>query len=84
MDVESLVSTTPDQIAIAPGSLIREWQSNGRRYFQYKLDHSSLNFYSFLSATYQVQREDWHGIKLEVYYIKEHPWNVPRMMNSIR
>ncbi|MGH9570561.1 MAG: M1 family aminopeptidase, partial [Candidatus Angelobacter sp.] len=31
-----------------------------------------------------VAREDWNGIKLEVYYIKEHPWNVPRMMNSMK
>ena len=84
VDVESVVSTSPDQIAIAPGSLVREWQENGRRYFDYKLDHSSLNFYSFLSARYQVAREDWNGIKLEVYYLKEHPWNVPRMMNSMK
>ena len=34
--------------------------------------------------TYQVAREDWNGIKLEVYYLKDHPWNVPRMMNSMR
>ena len=84
VDVESVISTSPDQIAIAPGSLIREWQQNGRSYFQYKLDHQSLNFYSFLSANYQVDREEWNGIKLEVYYIKEHPWNVPRMMNSLK
>jgi hypothetical protein len=84
VDVDSVVSTTPDQIAIAPGSLEREWQENSRRYFHYKLDHSSLNFYSFMSASYQVAREDWNGIKLEVYYLKEHPWNVPRMMNSMK
>jgi ABC-2 type transport system permease protein len=84
VDVESVISTTPDQIAIAPGSLVREWQDNGRRYFQYKLDHVGLNFYSFLSADYQVQREQWNGISLEVYYLKEHPWNVPRMMNSMK
>ena len=63
---------------------MREWQENRRHYFDYKLDHSSLNFYSFLSARYQVAREDWNGIKLEVYYLKEHPWNVPRMMNSMK
>jgi ABC-2 type transport system permease protein len=84
VDVETVISTSPDQMAIAPGSLLREWQENGRRYFDYKLDHSSLNFYSFMSANYEVAREEWNGIKLEVYYIKEHPWNVPRMMNSLK
>ena len=36
---QTVISTSPDQIAIAPGSLVREWQENGRRYFEYKLDH---------------------------------------------
>ncbi len=47
--VHTIVSTSPKQIAIAPGSLVREWTENGRRYFEYKLDHFALNFYSFLS-----------------------------------
>jgi len=84
VDVQTVISTSPDQVAVAPGSLLREWQENGRRYFEYKLDHESLNFYSFMSARYEVAREEWNGIKLEVYYDKEHPWNVPRMMNSLK
>ena len=84
VNVETVISTSADQIAVAPGSLVAEWQENGRRYFHYKLDHPSLGFYSFISARYEVAREDWNGIKLEVYYIKDHPWNVPRMMNSMK
>lgn len=84
VDISTIISTSPDQIAVAPGSLIREWQQDGRRYFEYKLDHFSLNFYSFISARYEVAREEWNGIKLEVYYLKEQPWNVPRMMNSMK
>jgi aminopeptidase N len=79
-----VISTAPDQTAIAPGSLLRGWQENGRNYFDYKLDHPALRFYSFLSARYEVQREEWNGIKLEVYYDKDHPWNVPRMMKSLK
>jgi hypothetical protein len=84
IDMDTVISTSPDQIAIAPGSLLREWQSNGRRYFEYKLDHPSLGFCSFMSARYEVAREDWNGIKLEVYYDRDHSWNVPRMMNSLK
>ena len=83
-DITTIISTTPDQIAIAPGLLVHEWHQDGRRYFEYKLDHPSLNFYSFNSGRYEVAREDWNGIKLEVYYLNEHPWNVPRMMNSMK
>src|SRR5579872_6131546 len=82
--VDSVVSTSPGQIAIAPGSLIGEWNENGRRYFHYALDHPSMNFYSFISANYEVARDSWNGVKLEVYYDKEHAWNVPKMLNSMR
>ena len=84
VDVETMISTSPDQIAIAPGSLVREWTTGNRRYFDYKLDHPALRFYSFMSARYEVQREEWKGIKLEVYYDKDHPWNISRMMNSLK
>ncbi len=83
VNVDTVISTSPDQIAVAPGSLEKEWTENGRRYFHYKLDHFSLNFYSFISAHYEVAREEWNGIKIEVYYEKEHAWNVPKMLKSI-
>jgi hypothetical protein len=84
VDVDTVISTSADQMAIAPGSLLRQWQEGGRNYYEYRLDHPSMNFYSFISANYQVARDEWNGIKLEVYYIKEHPWNVTRMMNSLK
>jgi len=82
--VDTVISTAPDQIAVAPGSLQKEWRANGRRYFSYRLDHASLNFYSFVSARYTVARETWNGINLEVYYHPEHAWNVPKMLKSMR
>lgn len=82
--VDTVISTSPDQIAIAPGSLVREWNANGRRYFEYKLDGPNYNYYAFLSARYVVARRDWNGVKIEVYYLKEHPWNVPKMLDAVQ
>ncbi len=84
VDLSAVISTPPDQIAVAPGSLLREWQQGGRRYFAYRLDHPSMNLYFIAAARYEVAREEWHGVKLEVYHEKEHPWNVGRMMNGLR
>jgi hypothetical protein len=84
VNVETTISTSLDQIAVAPGSLLQEWSENGRHYYHYRLDHYSLNFYSFISARYEVARSDWNGISIEVYYLKEHPWNVPKMLNSVK
>ncbi len=44
VNVETVISTSDDQIAIAPGSLIKEWAEGDRKYFQYKVDHPSQNF----------------------------------------
>ena len=84
VDVETIFRTAPDQIAIAPGSLIKEWEENGRRCFHYRLDHPSFNFYSFLSADYEVARRDWKGVSLEVYHHKDHAYNVPRMLDALQ
>lgn len=83
VDVHTVISTDTDQIAVAPGSLEKEWVENGRRYFSYRLDKKSLDFYSFISARYEVSRKKWNGIDLEVYYIKEHAYNVPNMQKSM-
>jgi len=81
---EATVSTSPDQLAIAPGSLLREWRQNGRRYFHYRLAAPVLNFYAINSGRYAVRRGQWHGVALEIYYHPGHPYNVDRMMRSMR
>ncbi|MBN8684288.1 MAG: ABC transporter permease [Chitinophagales bacterium] len=83
VNVETIIRTAPDQIALGPGSLLREWNENGRRCFHYKLDHASFNFYSFLSARYEVARRMWNGVSMEVYYHKDHHQNVERMLTAI-
>src|SRR5690606_3332700 len=54
IDFAATVCTVPDQIAIAPGYLQREWteETGGeqRRCFDYAMDAKILNFYAFLSA----------------------------------
>ncbi|MEM9051373.1 MAG: M1 family aminopeptidase, partial [Bacteroidota bacterium] len=84
VDVESIISTSADQIAVAPGSLVREWEEDGRKYFQYKLDQPSLNFYSFLSARYEVAREKYNGIDIEIYYHPTHDVNIPKFIDAVK
>ncbi len=81
---EATVSTAGDQIAIAPGYLQKEWQKDGRNYFHYKMDQKMLNFYAFNSARYQVKREKWNNINLEIYYQKGHEYNLNRMMEALK
>jgi aminopeptidase N len=78
------VSTAPDQIAIAPGELVREYRENGRRVFEYQATDKMLAFFSFLSARYEVKRDQWNGIPLDIYYHKGHEFNLDRMVASMR
>ena len=84
IDFTATVSTAPDQIAIAPGYLVKEYQEKGRRVFEYAMDHPISNFYAFLSARYLVKREEYKGIALEIYYHSGHEYNLDRMMASIK
>jgi len=85
----AVVSTSADQIAIAPGYLQRDWEKDGRHYYEYSMgDTHVLNFYAFLSARYQVRREVYQGvngpINLEVYYDPENAYDIDDMLASSR
>lgn len=81
---ETTVSTSGDQTAIAPGYLKKKWQKNGRNYFHYKMDKKMLNFYAFNSARYEVKRDKWKNVNIEIYYHKGHEYNLNRMIAGVK
>lgn len=92
---ESTVSTSPDQIAVVPGYLVKEWTENGRRYFRYAMDSKILDFYSVVSARYAVKRDVWKNplgaagaptpeVNLEVYYTPGHEYDVDEMIRGLK
>src|SRR5438477_4411 len=79
----SIVSTSADQIAMAPGYLKRDWTVNGRRYFEYGMGSTRINnFFSFLSGRFSVKRDQWRDVKLEIYYQPGHEYNLDKMMDA--
>ena len=89
ISLDTTVSTSPDQIAIAPGYLQREWTENGRRHFHYKTTSPILAFWSYLSARYTVKRDQWRSpsgelVSIEIYYDAKHPYNVDRMIDATK
>ena len=83
INVETTISTSSDQTAIAPGTLIKEWKENNRNYFKYKIDHPSLNFYSFISANYKVAKRKWKDVDIEIYYDSKHSVNIKMMLDAV-
>ncbi|MEW9572071.1 ABC transporter permease/M1 family aminopeptidase [Rhodanobacter sp. Si-c] len=81
---DTTVSTAADQIALAPGTLQKEWTEGNRRYFHYVMQQPMLNFFSWLSARYAVKSMDWKGVQISVYYNPAHAWNVDRMIEGAK
>lgn len=85
VNFEGTVSTSPDQIAIMPGYLQKEWMQDGRRYFNYKADAPILSgIFSVNSARYAVRRDHWHDVSLEIYYHPGHEFDLDRMMQGMK
>jgi ABC-2 type transport system permease protein len=79
----AIVSTSSDQVAIAPGYLQREWQEGGRNFFEYSMGSTNiLDFFAYLSARYTVKREQYKGVNLEVYYTPSHEFDIGDMLAS--
>lgn len=82
IDFSATVSTSSDQFAIVPGYLQKEWQENGRNYYRYEMDAPMVHFYSVMSAKLESKKVEYNGVSIEVYYHKDHAWNVDKMIES--
>lgn len=82
---EATVSTIPSQVAVAPGYLQREWEENGRRYFHYIQDTPIQAFFTFVSAEYELLKEeaflpDGQKVNIEIFHHPTHTYNLDRFL----
>ena len=80
IDFEAVFSTAADQVVVAQGELIREWQGDGRRYFHYKTQAPIVNLVLFFSGNFEVRRERFNDIEIEIYHHPDHHYNIDRLM----
>jgi len=85
------IGTSEDQIAVSSGQLLEQWKDNDRNYFHYKTDGAIINFYSIVSAEYDVRRDIWmpnsdsdRGVDLAIYHHKGHDYNINKMMDGLK
>lgn len=81
---DATFSTSADQIAIATGDLVDSWEKDGRRVYRYASDVPLNNALVFLSGRYEILRDRHRDIDIEIYYHKEHAYNIHRMINGIK
>jgi len=84
IDFSTTVCTSPDQIALAPGYLVQEYERSGRRCFDYQMDRPMLPFWAYLSARWAVKKDQWRGLPIEIYYDPAHQYNVDNMIAGVQ
>jgi ABC-2 type transport system permease protein len=82
--IHTVISTSIDQMAIAPGTMTKKWKVENRNYFEYNLSQPSKFFFSIVSGQFEVMRDTARGVNCEVYYLAEHKYNVPEMMKALK
>ena len=94
LDYEATVSTSADQIPLAPGTRDSTWTADGRRHVRFRTTAPTLGFFSFLSARYDVVRNTWtpadtslnrgRPVDIEIFHHPSHDYNVDRMVEAVK
>jgi ABC-2 type transport system permease protein len=82
------VSTSGDQVALAPGKLQEQWQHNGRNYFHYVQQQPGMYApFAIFSARYAVLHDTIHSdhpVNIDIYYHPPHEQNINRFMAAYK
>jgi ABC-type transport system involved in multi-copper enzyme maturation permease subunit len=77
------VSTSPDQVPIAPGSRVSDEVRGGRRVARFVSGVPIHPRFSIQSARYAERHRLHAGVDLAVYHHPAHAWNVGRMLDAL-
>jgi len=85
----TVVSTSGEQIAIAPGYLVKSWDRGGRHYYEYSMGGTHIaDFFAYLSGRYTTRKEMYSGphgpVNLEVFYQPVHTYDIDGMLAASR
>ncbi|MGB3455181.1 MAG: M1 family aminopeptidase, partial [Litorimonas sp.] len=88
VDFDAEVCTIESQIPVAPGKFRGETVEDGRRCRSYRSINPILNFFSFLTAEYEVRTDVWEGngqrVDLEIYFHPAHDYNIDIMFEAMK
>ncbi|MFC5513604.1 ABC transporter permease [Massilia jejuensis] len=82
IDFSAVIGTAVDQVAVAPGTLEREWIASERRHFHYRSDGAMPADYAIASARYAVRHERWQDVAIDAYFEPAHAHNVAPLLRG--
>lgn len=77
------LSTSADQVPIAPGKKISDEVRGDRRIARFRSTAPILGFFSIQSADYRIRTRMADGVELQVYFDAKHPYNVERILDAL-
>ncbi len=81
---ETIVSTNHNQIALAAGNLIKDWEENDRYYYQYRFPNKNIPSLAYISGKYELKKSIYKDISIEHYYHPNHDMNHLTIDNSTK
>ena len=81
---EAIVSTSQDQIALAPGELIAQWETGDRKFFHYQSAKPMKFSVGIFSGVYEVLKDTIDQIPISILYQKTHNYNLERLKEGIK
>ncbi|HEY0739188.1 MAG TPA: M1 family aminopeptidase [Herpetosiphonaceae bacterium] len=84
VQVDAVIGTATDQIAVTPGVLRRSWTERGRRYFHYVTETPTSFGATIFSGKYAVLDDQWNDVALQIFYHPTHTYNLDRMVRSMK
>ena len=78
------VSSTADQVAFTNGSLINDWQENGRNYFSYETTKPVKFNFHFNSGKFDSYTDYWNDILIRIYHHQEHTQNLEAIASGVK
>ncbi|MBX2874452.1 MAG: hypothetical protein KTR30_20185 [Saprospiraceae bacterium] len=84
IDLEAVVSTSKEQIALAPGILQKEWAEGNRRFFKFQTDHRIAPQFSFHSGLFTVKKDQWQDVEISVYHHPNHTYNLTSIVEGVK
>lgn len=84
IDYDVVVSTSKNQMAIGVGDLVGNWTKDNHNYFHYRSNGKIPFRFAFSSAEYEIQKTNYKGISIEVFYDKRHSRNISKLIQDVK
>ncbi len=78
------LSTSENQHAITNGNLVSSWSEGNRKYFSYSTDTVMNSALVMISGEFEVLRDKYQDVDLEIFYHPDHAFNIERMMAGMK